>query len=57
MANVVNLRAARKLQERAAKKAKADQNAVTFGRSKAEKQRASAEAAQALRHLEGHRRE
>ncbi len=37
-ADVINLRQARKTRSRAEKEAAADQNRLTFGRSKAEKQ-------------------
>ena len=57
MAEVVNLRAARKARDRAAKKAEADQNAVKFGRTKTEKLRETATAEKAQRDLDGHARE
>jgi hypothetical protein len=57
MAGVVNLRAARKARDRAAKRAEADQNAAKFGRSKAERTRDEAEADKARRELDGHERE
>lgn len=57
MAELVNLRAARKARDRAAKKAEADLNAAKFGRCKAEKQREAAEADKARRDLDGHARE
>lgn len=57
MADLVNLRAARKAKERAANKAEADANAVKFGRSKAEKQQEAARAEKARRDLDGHARE
>jgi phage protein D len=57
MAEVANLRVARKARDRAAKKAEADQNAAKFGRSKGEKQLEAAEADKARRNLDGHERE
>jgi len=56
MAGVVNLRAVRKARNKVAKKAAADQNAVKFGRSKAEKDREAALADKARRDLDGHER-
>ena len=57
MADVVNLRTARKAREKAAKKVAAEASAVRFGRSKAEKQREVALADKARRDLGGHKRE
>lgn len=57
MAQVVNLRAARKAKNRAEKRAEADRNAVKFGRTKAERALDAAEAAKAKRDLDGHARE
>ena len=57
MAEVVNLRAARKARDKAAKKVAADHNAAKFGRSKAEKDREAALADKARRDLDGHLRE
>lgn len=57
MAEIVNLRAARKAKERTADRVQADANAAKFGRSKAERQREAAEAARAKRALDGARRE
>jgi hypothetical protein len=57
MADVVNLGRARKLRERAKKRAEADENAVKFGRTMAQRQREAAEAARARAVLEAHRRE
>ncbi len=54
MSQIVNLRAAQKTRDRAAKKTLADQNAAKFGRSKVTKDR---EAAKARRDLDGHERE
>lgn len=57
MAEVINLRTARKDRERAKARAKADENAARFGRTKALKalERARAERARAL--LDGLRRD
>jgi len=57
MTTPINLNKARKAKARAAKKAQADRNAVTFGRSKAEKQREAAETTKVTRHLDGHKRD
>lgn len=57
MAEIVNLRLARKQKARADKDARAEQNRVTFGRSKAEKQKTAAEKARADRHVDGHKRD
>ncbi|MEQ9693202.1 DUF4169 family protein [Shimia sp. SDUM112013] len=57
MAQPVNLNRFRKEKARAAKKARADQNAVKFGRTKAEKQRDKLDADKATTHLDGHKRD
>jgi len=57
MAETVNLRAARKARDRAAKRAQADQNAARFGRTKAERARDEAAADKVRRDLDGKRRE
>jgi hypothetical protein len=57
MAELVNLRAARKAKARAAARAKADENAVRFGRTKAEREIEAARAEKAARDLDGHERE
>jgi hypothetical protein len=57
MAAPVNLNRFRKDKARAAKKARADENAVKFGRTKAEKQRDTADANKAKRDLDGHMRD
>lgn len=57
MAQPVNLNRFRKEKARAAKKARADENAVKFGRSKSEKQADSTAQAKATRQLDGHKRE
>ncbi|MCA0919870.1 DUF4169 family protein [Pseudooceanicola nanhaiensis] len=55
MAEPVNLNRFRKDKARAEKKARADENAVKFGRSKAQKDAEKARADQARRLLDGHR--
>jgi hypothetical protein len=57
MAEPVNLNRFRKQKARAEKKARADQNAVKFGRTKAEKQLDRAQADKANRDLDGKKRE
>ncbi len=57
MTEPVNLNKARKARERATRKARADENALKFGRSKAEKQALKARGAQTARNLDGHKRE
>ena len=57
MADLVNLKAARKARERAAKDEAAAANRARFGRSKGEKARERAEAAKAERTLDQHRRD
>ena len=57
MAEIVNLRVARKRKVRAAAEAAADGNRARFGRSKAEKQRDSSDKERALSFLDGHRRD
>lgn len=54
---VVNLNQARKAKARAEKRARADENAVKFGRTKSEKKIEKAEADKAKRDLDGHKRE
>ncbi|WP_341212323.1 DUF4169 family protein [uncultured Limimaricola sp.] len=53
----VNLNQFRKRKARAEDKARADANAVKFGRSKAEKTRDAAEADITARRLDGHQRD
>lgn len=55
MAEMVNLRMARKRKVRAEKEAAADRNRVTHGVSRAEKEMARARREDAIRKLEGHR--
>ncbi|MFW8636570.1 DUF4169 family protein [Cribrihabitans pelagius] len=57
MSKPVNLNRYRKDKARAAKKARADQNAVAFGRTKAEKELEKAREAQDVRRLDGHKRD
>ena len=53
----VNLNRVRKEKARAAKKARADENAVKFGRTKPEKELEKARAEQARKALDAHRKE
>lgn len=55
MAEIVNLRQARKRQARAEKETRADANRVAFGRPKAERQLDEARQAASERRHEGHR--
>ena len=57
MAEIINLRAARKAKDRVAARAKGDENAAKFGRTKAEKELEQAQADKAKRDLDGHERE
>ncbi|MBR9841870.1 MAG: DUF4169 family protein [Rhodobacteraceae bacterium] len=57
MAAPVNLNRFRKEKARAEKKARADENAVKFGRSNATKTEEQAKADIAKRHLDGHERD
>ncbi|MBM3560684.1 MAG: DUF4169 family protein [Alphaproteobacteria bacterium] len=52
MAEIVNLKNRRKLAERAAKDAQAEQNRARFGRTKVEKQLDKAERERSLRDLD-----
>lgn len=54
---VVNLNKARKAKARADKSARADTNAVKFGRTKAEKSKDAAQSELAKRRLDAHRRD
>ncbi|MFO1148203.1 MAG: DUF4169 family protein [Alsobacter sp.] len=51
---IVNLRKARKARARAADEARAAENRIRFGRTKAERAAAEAETGLVLRRLEGH---
>ncbi len=57
MAEIVNLRAARKAKDRADARAKGDENALKFGRTKAEKALDKARAKKLTRDLDGAKRE
>jgi hypothetical protein len=57
MANTINLGKARKERDRSSRKARADENAVKFGQTKAQKERLKAQAEKIARNLEGHKRE
>lgn len=57
MAEIFNLRLARKRKHRAEARAIAETNRVQHGRSKTEKQIVEAERQAAERHLDGHRRD
>ena len=56
MSAPINLNKHRKARAKAAKKARADENAVRFGRTKAEKDAEKAQADKAARHVDGHKR-
>ena len=56
-AEVVNLRQKRKEAARAASKAKADENAVKFGRTKGQKAREAQDESRAKAELDGKKRE
>lgn len=53
----INLNQVRKQKARAEKRARGDENAVMFGRTKAEKELEAARAEKAARDLAGHQRE
>ena len=57
MAEIVNLRAARKARARSDREAKAEANRRKFGRTKSEKQADAAEKDRAGRALDAHKRE
>lgn len=57
MAEIVNLRAARKAKDRLESRVKADANAAKFGLTKAEKTLQTTKADKAKRTLDGHKRE
>lgn len=57
MAEVINLRLARKAKARTEAEGRAAQNRAVHGQTKAEKQRRQAEARRAARDLAAHRRE
>lgn len=55
MAEIINLRQARKAQARDQARAAGDENAARFGRTKAQKQKEAREADKARAALDGHR--
>lgn len=57
MSKVTNLNKFRKEKARAAKKARADENIVKFGRTKSEKSLEQAKADKARRDIDGHKRD
>ncbi|MEQ6248143.1 DUF4169 family protein [Sulfitobacter sp. HNIBRBA3233] len=57
MSTPVNLNKVRKDRARQQRRARADENAVKFGRTKAERQREAAEADQNIRKIDQHKRE
>lgn len=57
MAEIVNLRMARKRKQRADALSVAEENRSLHGRSNAEKRATRAEREAAVRHLDGHRRD
>lgn len=57
MSQPVNLNRFRKQKARAEKKARADENAVKFGRTRAEKDLDKTKAEKAARDVDGHERE
>ncbi|GFE50352.1 hypothetical protein So717_21050 [Roseobacter cerasinus] len=57
MSAPINLNKARKARAKAAKTARADENAVRFGRTKTEKNAEKTQAEKATRDLDGHKRE
>jgi len=57
MAEIINLQSVRKQRARADKAAQADQNRITFGRTKAEKKLTKAEQALADKHVDGHKKD
>jgi hypothetical protein len=57
MAEIINLRNARKQKARAEKASQAEQNRISFGRTKAEKQLSAAEKALADKRIDGHKRD
>uniref|UniRef100_A0A9E7ZYG9 DUF4169 family protein n=1 Tax=Bosea sp. NBC_00436 TaxID=2969620 RepID=A0A9E7ZYG9_9HYPH len=55
MAEIINLRQARKQKTRAEAEKTAEQNRVAFGRTKAERKLTEAERDKAARHIDGHK--
>jgi len=57
VADIINLRAAKKAADRAKNRAQGDENAMKFGRSKAERALEAARAEKARRDIDSHRKE
>ncbi len=57
MAEIINLRQARKNKARADKEARAEQNRISFGRTKAERNLTKAEQDMAKSRLDAHKRD
>jgi hypothetical protein len=57
MAEIINLRQARKRRQRAEKEAQASENRIAFGRTKAERTLGEAQKDLVDRRLEGHKRD
>ncbi len=57
MAEIVNLRSARKRRDKAMARAQADANAAKFGRTRPQRELEAAEARKARETLDAHRRE
>lgn len=57
MSNVTNLNQFRKAKAKSARKSKADENAIKFGRTKAQKQMEEAQSDKTNRELDGKERE
>ena len=57
MAEIINLRQARKRRQRAEKEARASENRIAFGRTKAERTLSEAQKDLVDRRLEGHKRD
>ncbi len=55
MAEIINLRQARKQKARAEAEKTAEQNRIAFGRTKAERKLTEAERDKAARHIDGHK--
>ncbi|MGO4403990.1 DUF4169 family protein [Bosea sp. RAF48] len=55
MAEIINLRRARKQKARTEADKAAEQNRISFGRTKAERSLSEAERDKAARHIDGHR--
>jgi hypothetical protein len=57
MAEIINLRTARKQKARTEKEAAAEANRLKFGRTKAEKLKEAGERARSEKHIDGHKRD